>query len=189
MLLVFFLIAIATAQNNRNLRLPCDQENPPTCVKIEYSIYGYNQISDCSVLKSENTQKTNAHTFLCNNMIKTFVTDNCLNLTNYPTDCFVNVGNRINSIYKQNLVICRNLNTFFNLTNNTQTDNIRKTCNEVQFIEPWYSSVILVMLVMGACAIALCCLCMCCYHGCISIKQSITDFKQRPLTVFRTVTQ
>jgi hypothetical protein len=189
MLSVFFLIAIATAQNTRNLKLPCDQEKPPTCVKIHYAINGHTLIHDCSKLQIENTENTNSHTFLCNNMIDTFVTDNCINLTNYPTDCFVNVGNRINSIYKQNQVICRNLNTFFNLTNNTQTDNIRKTCNEVQFIEPWYSSVILVMLVMGACAIALCCFCICCHHACRSIKQSITDFKQRPLTVFRTTTQ
>ena len=188
MLSVFFLIAIAYAQNSRNLRVPCDQEKPPTCTKLKYSINGHNQISDCSILQNENTQNSKTHTFLCNNMINTFVTENCLNLTNYPTDCFVNVGNRINSIYTQNLLICRNLNTFFNMTNNTQTDNIRNTCNEVQSIEPWYSSVVLVMLVMGACAIALCCLCMCCHHVCRSIRQSISDFKQRPLTIFRSVT-
>jgi hypothetical protein len=186
MLTIFFLIAITNAQHSRNLRLPCDQEKPPTCVKIQYSINGYTQISDCSRLQSENTKNTMAHTFLCDNMIKTFVTDNCLNLTNYPTDCFANVGNRINSIYKQNLLICRKIDTFFNFSNNTETDNIRNTCNQVQFVEPWYSSVFIVMLVMGGCSIALCCFCACCCNVCRNIKETISDCN-KSRTVFRSV--
>ena len=184
MLLLFIITAIAYAQNSRNLRVPCDQEKPPTCTKLKYSINGQNQISDCRILQNENIENTKTHTFLCNNMINTFVTENCLNLTNYPTDCFVNVGNRINSIYTQNLLICRNLNTFFNMTNNTQTDNIRNTCNEVQSIEPWYSSVILVMLVMGASSIALCCMCACCCNCCKSINETFSEWNKSTQKMF-----
>jgi hypothetical protein len=168
--------------------LPCDQEKPPTCTNLVYSINGYTQISDCSRLQSENNEKTNTHTFLCNNMINIFVSDNCLNLTNYPTDCYANVGNRINSIYKQNQLICRNIDTFFNFSNNTQSDNIRNTCNKVQFVEPWYSSVVLVMLVMGASAIGLCCFCACCCNVCRNIKETISGWSYKSRTVFRSVT-
>ena len=188
MLIIFLVICIVNAQHSRNLRLPCEQEVPATCTNLVYSINGYTKISDCSRLQYENTEKTNTHTFLCNKMIKTFVTDNCINLTNYPSDCYTNVGNRINSIYKQNLKICQNLNTFFNFSNNTQSDNIHNTCNQVQFVEPWYSYIILVMLVMGASAIGLCCFCACCCNVWKSIKETISGLNYKSGTVFRSVT-
>jgi hypothetical protein len=50
------------------------------------------------------------------------------------------------------------MNTFFNFSNNTKSDEIRNTCNKVQFIEPWYSSVVLVILVISLSALGLCCL-------------------------------
>jgi hypothetical protein len=97
-------------------------------------------------------------------MINTFVKNNCLDLTKYPTDCFKNVGKRLNSIYKKNREICHNMNTFFNFSNNTKSDDIRNTCNKIQFIEPWYSSVVLVILVILLSALGLCGLscCACC---------------------------
>jgi hypothetical protein len=165
-LLIFLLIAITNAQYY-SLGNDCEREFreiKPSCTRLVYILNGDFTINDCSMLQSDNNEKTNAHTFLCNNMINTFVKNNCLDLRKYPTDCFKNVGKRLNSIYKKNREICHNMNTFFNFSNNTKSDDIRNTCNKVQFIEPWYSSVILVIFVSLLSALGLCCLscCACC---------------------------
>ena len=166
MLSIFLLIAITNAQDY-TLYNVCEREfreTTPSCARLVYILNGDFTINDCSSLQSDNNEKTNAHTFLCNNMINTFVKNNCLDLRKYPTDCFKNVGKRLNSIYKKNREICNNMNTFFNFSNNTKSDDIRNTCNKVQFIEPWYSSVVLVILVILLSALGLCCLscCACC---------------------------
>jgi len=158
MISIFLLIAITNAQDY-SLYNDCERkirETPPSCARLVYILNGDFTINDCSSLQSDNNEKTNAHTFLCNNMINTFVKNNCLDLTKYPTDCFKNVGKRLNSIYKKNREICDNMNTFFNFSNNTKSDEIRNTCNKVQFIEPWYSSVVLVILVILLSALVLC---------------------------------
>ena len=173
---IFLLIAITNAQDY-SLYNDCEREyieTTPSCARLVYILNGDFTINDCSMLQSDNNEKTNAHTFLCNNMINTFVKNNCLDLTKYPTDCFKNVGKRLNSIYKKNREICHNMNTFFNFSNNTKSDDIRNTCNKVQFIEPWYSSVVLVILVSLLSALGLCCLS--CYACCL-----VEDYKKKKI--------
>ena len=95
MISIFLLIAITNAQYY-SFGNDCEREKTPSCARLVYILNGDFTINDCSMLQSDNNEKTNAHTFLCNNMINTFVKNNCLDLKKYPTDCFKIVGIIIN---------------------------------------------------------------------------------------------
>jgi hypothetical protein len=174
MKIFFLLINLSYAQQLRKLVTACDQLNPPSCVNLLFSVNGRTQIHSCSTLESLDQDFITEHTFMCSIMRAEYISTYCLNLTNMPDDCFRNIGNKINTLYRKHVDMCSNINTIFNMTNSTIT-----TYCSINWIGNWWESTILLMLVIGLscgglCMVYCCVKCICIdIQRCIRIKQTL----------------
>jgi len=177
--------------NNESRRLySCRSQKSPTCVTLDFPVDGYQEVTNCDVLHNIYNNFVIEHQFFCQNMNQTNQDLYCINIAEYPTDCFVNIGQPINLLYAKNNEICfvhqtilENI-TFNNITNNDYiASNITNYCNINLAGEYDITGLIIILIAFGMIFGLFCCIC-CCYKVHYAI---LKDFrKQRMRRILNT---
>ena len=179
------LIYIYFITNIQSRRLySCRSQHSLTCVSLDFPINGFYEITNCDLLKNTFNSFVVEHNFFCNNMNQTYKESLCLNIDNLKTDCFVNIGTSINSLYEKKKEICSLYNTIFNMSQK-EFSNITNYCNITENLDDsgLYSILIAFGIIICSC---FCCCCLC-YKTHVNIQRNYRKERMRQILSIREI--
>lgn len=160
---------------NKITSYSCRSQKSKTCVTLDFTINGSNEITNCDLLQSTFNDFVIEHNFFCNNMNQSYVDLLCVSTNTLQTNCYVDIGLSINTLYEKNNQICSLNATIFDHSVNSIYTNITNYCNSNLNQDGDLSGIIITGIIFGIFLGFTCLICLC-----INMCKPIEYVKTRP---------